>query len=393
MIHARSRQQRRQREVAFDTASVMRQYSNDESSQYGNDWTTATASVDLEPTRASDVLHRGQPHGLTDEETFGLKANVRMAGGGEDEVELQNMKLAVLYSESLHVDRRESFLRTFFKFFGQPATAARAFQLSFDAYGPGSAHDDVPDSASVLLRNVRRNGDGDSDRAMNQFPDPDASIIANVDPSDDARMTPLTADVPFLDYRWVEDQVERGNPDAPRSHSVAATAPDNSPTRDGVLFEELKDAIYREVAVFITCNESRPHFLLAFFRLAQCLTADHLRGAAVDALQAVVGTYADDEDDDSELAEDDADDDLEDFRRRTHALQGSLRGTEDLDLIDDHVGAALEFHGGLDTSEYEADLPYDCTHAPRRPGMCHWKPPLLTNAHMAVGAQMGHCCT
>eukprot|EP00041_Stephanoeca_diplocostata_P030179 m.906289 g.906289 ORF g.906289 m.906289 type:complete len:1458 (-) comp23702_c1_seq2:144-4517(-) len=364
LIQARSQQQRRrQREVAFDSASVMRQYSNDESSQYGNDWTTATASVDLEETRAPGVLRGVPPHSTTDEETFGIKSNaMRMGGGGEDEAGLQNLKLAVLYSESLHVDRRESFLRTFFKFFSQPATAARAFQLSFDAYGPSTAHDDVPDSASLLLQNVRRTADNDSERAMNQFPDPDASIIANVDPSEDTRVAPLNADAPFVDYRWMEDQVERGNTDAPRPAAVPA-----SPPRDGALFEELKDAIYREVAVFITCNESRPHFLLAFFRLAQCLTADHARGAAIDALQAVVGAYGATDDD-----ADDSDDGmgLERFPPRIPHVRGAggVRGTEDLDLIDERLAAAPEFQGGLDMSKYEVDVPYEYSHVTRRPG-------------------------
>ncbi|XP_041358964.1 pericentriolar material 1 protein-like isoform X2 [Gigantopelta aegis] len=76
----------------------------------------------------------------------------------------------------------------------------------------------------------------------------------------------------------------------------AATSPNSLFTRareyrsagELSLFEALKETIYSEVAVFISQNESRPHFLIELFRILQQLNTDYLRQRGLYAVQDLV---------------------------------------------------------------------------------------------------------
>jgi pericentriolar material 1 protein len=57
------------------------------------------------------------------------------------------------------------------------------------------------------------------------------------------------------------------------------------------LFEALSDAVYSEVAVLISANENRPHFLIQLFRDLQMISSDPLRQRTLQSIQEVVSRY------------------------------------------------------------------------------------------------------
>ncbi|XP_036084538.1 pericentriolar material 1 protein isoform X27 [Rousettus aegyptiacus] len=60
---------------------------------------------------------------------------------------------------------------------------------------------------------------------------------------------------------------------------------------DFSMFEALRDTIYSEVAMLISQNESRPHFLIELFHELQLLNTDYLRQRALYALQDIVSRH------------------------------------------------------------------------------------------------------
>ncbi|XP_023389442.1 pericentriolar material 1 protein isoform X24 [Pteropus vampyrus] len=68
-------------------------------------------------------------------------------------------------------------------------------------------------------------------------------------------------------------------------------APGNKTGSDFSMFEALRDTIYSEVAMLISQNESRPHFLIELFHELQLLNTDYLRQRALYALQDIVSRH------------------------------------------------------------------------------------------------------
>jgi hypothetical protein len=93
--------------------------------------------------------------------------------------------------------------------------------------------------------------------------------------------------------------------DAPNAF---ATIREESPSQPGAVsnhaFESLKETIYREVAVFIALNESRPNFLVQLIRELQCLTTDYLRHRSLNFLHDLIrSVLTDNESDISSIRE------------------------------------------------------------------------------------------
>lgn len=56
-------------------------------------------------------------------------------------------------------------------------------------------------------------------------------------------------------------------------------------------FNDLKETIYSEVAVFISKHENRPYYLLELIRELQKLKTDTLQQQAVDTLDRIISKF------------------------------------------------------------------------------------------------------
>jgi len=167
------------------------------------------------------------------------------------------LKLATLYAESLPLEHREAFFKCFVPQMRNNDTT-EAFQMAFENYmykkssSPEAYQDNHFDTDNV--RSVPRGMTNESSPPWPMRSDG----LKNLDPHD--------------------------------GFSVNA---DNE-VFDPEAFDDAKDTIYREVAVFIAHNESRPNFLVNFFKLVQNLSSNFLRDEALRALGDVVSGQTDD---------------------------------------------------------------------------------------------------
>jgi hypothetical protein len=249
------------------------------------------------------------------------------------------MKLAVLFSEGLPELERKAFFEDFFEFSADNRTSNMAFQLSME----------MANKRKLALHNGRlqyRQGSGGQGYSNLQAPPEQAppDTVSFAGPNRDEMEALMTHDE--------IDALKRGGrlPARGKVGSIAATVGSNPNSVSGdngseyvdgmggaaadgntdAVFNALRSTIYREVAVVIAYNESRPNFLVRFFRLLQCLTSDYIRDRALVMLQDLVASVLPDDDEDPE--EQDLDESTVAMRERyaatgTHARPEYSAGT------------------------------------------------------------------
>lgn len=144
--------------------------------------------------------------------------------------DLENLNRAVDFTRQLSGARRKSFFNTFFRFFRDPSTSGQAFELS-------TAHH-------------------------------------------------MQCDTEGEQQNQQEELQEESNDD----YASLAAANGLGEDLDGGAFETLKHHIYRNVAVFIACNEARPHFLQEIFKVLQLVNTDYLRERALQLMQDLLAS-------------------------------------------------------------------------------------------------------
>ena len=207
----------------------------------------------------------------------------------------------MLYSESLPIDERKKFFSDFFKFF--------RFGSGFE----WPVHKDEPLKIDTPLVNPNPPF-AFSAAAKKPFPgledDDDDDDFESVDvdlTSQASSIKPGVAAAPswraegkllsskttaakkappaqtYATDSEVETDTETATAASVNSEAIAQVAISNNAG-----FETMKETIYREVAVFIALNESRPNFLVQVFRELQCLTSDYLRHRTLNVLHDLI---------------------------------------------------------------------------------------------------------
>ena len=215
---------------------------------------------------------------LTDleSETFAARSSVGAIADSDvsSSTGVQNMKLAVVFSEGLSDEDRKVFFDLYFDFASDPATAADAFELGMKALNEGKSlrrHEPPVNTIEALKRH-------DELEALKSR----AALPPFLRGTASASMIATTGSRTHSEYAVSESNTYTRDAEAPKA------VPDSADDDQQAVFEALKGTIYREVAVFIAYNETRPNFLVNFFRMLQCLTSDYLRQQALDMLNEMI---------------------------------------------------------------------------------------------------------
>lgn len=220
--------------------------------------------------------------------------------------DVQNMQLAVLFSENLSMPSRKAFFDDFFLKFEDPLTRKNAFFLSTGL--------DPVDYATQILNMNSDKPEPRSQQDVNQKPfssqgggtlQGDAASQTESERTTNTRHSSV-----FAQDGSVQGSDDFSLPSFNRSHrsrlnpsadtgtrqeilnaGQGQALPNDTPWKTNAVFETLKQLIYREVAAFIACNENGPHFLLRLFRILQGLTSDYLKESAIQSLEELVDVH------------------------------------------------------------------------------------------------------
>ena len=300
-----------------------------------------------ESVMAEDGSIKAAPHGVSIdvgedgvsevwEETDGDDVFDDDVDGDVGQMSVQNMKLAVLFSEGLPELERKAFFEDFFEFSADGRTSHMAFQLSMEMANKRKLrlHDGrlqfveqaAPIDPPPEMVHISAPGRGEIEAIMTHD---------EIDALKERRwhasggrgtVTSLAATVgsrtmsdtgsEYIDNLHGQHHHGQARRDYRHHHGhqhghqhqhtitpAAEEAEDAGEEADAV-FAALRSTIYREVAVVIAYNESRPNFLVRFFRLLQCLTSDYIRDRALVLMQELVASVLPDDDEDVDEDED-----------------------------------------------------------------------------------------
>jgi len=184
-------------------------------------------------------------------------------------IDLQNLKQAVIYRNTLPAASQQQYFDYFLQQFGQPQSAAQAFRSSVASFAPeGPRRSGKPSGApQPPLTSVPRH--------LQRLAVDATSVVARdgsriSDYSGPGSFAGESSELAYSNFNGVAggDQSEAGSSDP---------------------FTSMKDTIYQEVAVFISKNEHNPEYLVALFRLLQQFRTPSSLAAVLEVLDVLAG--------------------------------------------------------------------------------------------------------
>lgn len=238
--------------------------------------------------------------------------------GDVAQMSVQNMKLAVLFSEGLPELERKAFFEDFFEFSADMRTSHMAFQLSMEMANkrklrlhdgrlqfveqaapidppPEMVHISAPGRGEIEA--IMTHDEIDALKERRWHASGGRGTIASLAATVGSRTMSETGSEYIDNHHGHHQHHQHYRHQHPHAVPAAEEAEEAVEETDAV-FAALRSTIYREVAVVIAYNESRPNFLVRFFRLLQCLTSDYIRDRALVLLQELVASVLPDEDED-----------------------------------------------------------------------------------------------